>query len=130
MTALVAIACFLAHLRGFGLARGVLTLALAIPVIILVNAARIIISGLLQEYVGKYAILGWRHEALGFAMVLVGLALVVAITRLMAGKQEGETENTTEASSPPLPLDEPEGRSRSVPPPRPSNPRRYSLRIA
>jgi exosortase len=91
VTALVAIACFIAHVRGFGLTRGILTVVLAIPVIILVNAIRVIITGLLQEYVGRDVIEGWRHELLGFVMVLVGLALVVGITWLLTLHQSGQS---------------------------------------
>ena len=87
VTALTAIAVFLAHLRGFGLVRGVLTVALAVPVIVFVNGCRVFLTGLLQEYLGREAILGWKHEALGFALVFVGLGLVVLVTKVLAGKE-------------------------------------------
>jgi EpsI family protein len=102
VTALVAVACFLAHLRGFGVRRGLLTLVLSVPVIVLVNALRVTITGLLQEYAGRDAIAGWKHEALGFAMVLVGLALVAGITRLLAGRGQGTGDKKDEPVPPPL----------------------------
>jgi exosortase len=103
VTALVAIACFLAHLRGFGILRGLVTLALAVPVIVLVNALRVTTTGLLQEYAGRDAIAGWRHDALGFAMVLVGLVLVVAITGLLADRRQ-ETGDRRQDTRPPSPV--------------------------
>jgi EpsI family protein len=59
-----------------------------VPVIVLVNAVRVTLSGLLQEHAGRDAIAGWKHDLLGFAMVLVGLFLVVAITKLLADKRQ------------------------------------------
>lgn len=87
VTALTAIAVFLAHLRGFGLVRGALTVVLAVPIIVLVNGCRVFLTGLIQEYVGRESILGWKHEALGFALVFVGLGLIVLLTKLLAGKE-------------------------------------------
>jgi exosortase len=89
ITALVAIAVFVSHLRGFGLARGLVMLALAIPIIAAVNALRIILTGLIQEGFGSEWIKGTPHELLGTAMVLVGLALVVSLSYLMRSRRPG-----------------------------------------
>lgn len=86
VTALTAIAVFLAHLRGFRLGRGILTVALAIPIIVFVNGVRVFLTGLLQEYVGRDMVLGWKHEALGFALIFVGLGLIVWMTKLLEPK--------------------------------------------
>jgi len=83
ITALLAIALFVAHWRGFGLIRGLLTLGLALPVIAAVNALRIIITGWIQETYGQQMIQGRPHELLGFVMVLVGLAFVLLISQLL-----------------------------------------------
>jgi EpsI family protein len=98
VTALTAIAVFLAHLRGFRLGRGVVTVALAIPIIVLVNGVRVFLTGLLQEYVGREMVLGWKHEALGFALIFVGLGLIVWMTKLLDPKS-----SLVPASTEPLP---------------------------
>lgn len=84
VVALVAIAWFLANLRGFGLVRTLLTLILAIPIIIVVNALRVTLTGILQENIGVDAIIGWKHEVLGMAMVLLGLGIIVVGTGWLA----------------------------------------------
>jgi exosortase len=96
VTALTAIALFLAHVRGFGVFRGAVALACALPVIILVNATRVLVSGLLQEWFGQAAIMGWKHEVLGFAAVFLGLALVAGITAVLRPR-------TVPIALPPLP---------------------------
>jgi exosortase len=83
VTALTAIALFLAHVRGLGVLRGAVALACALPVIILVNATRVLVSGLLQEWFGQAAITGWKHEVLGFAAVFLGLGIVAGITAVL-----------------------------------------------
>jgi len=82
VTALTAIAAFVAWWRGFGFLRGLLLVVLSVPVIAGVNAIRVVISGLLQEYVGVAYVRGYWHEALGVAMVLLGLLLIVFLAGL------------------------------------------------
>jgi EpsI family protein len=86
VTALTAIAAFVAFLRGFGPARGALLVLLAIPVVAAVNVLRVILSGLIQEGIGPEYIRGDWHEGLGFAMVLLGLALILGLARLVGGR--------------------------------------------
>lgn len=95
ITALTAIALFLAHVRSLGFVRGLVALLCAIPVIVLVNAVRVLVTGLLQEGFGQAMIMGWKHEVLGFAAVFLGLAMVAAITALLRPK--------TAAAPPPPP---------------------------
>jgi EpsI family protein len=111
VTALTAIAAFVAHLRGFGPIRGLVLLALSVPVIAAVNAFRVVLSGLVQEHIGAEYIQGHWHEALGIGMVLVGLALVVGLAKLIGRKQQGEKgsggegeTNTVRGSFSPSPL--------------------------
>lgn len=80
VTALTAIAVFVAYLRGLGLVRGVVLLVLSFGVIVVSNAARVIACGLLMENVGRWAIEGVYHEALGILVVLFGLSLIVLIS--------------------------------------------------
>ena len=77
LTALTAIAAFVAYLRGFGPARGGALVLLAVPLVVVVNVLRVVASGLIQEHVGQEYMTGNWHEALGFAAVLVGLFLVL-----------------------------------------------------
>ncbi|MGL4419604.1 MAG: exosortase/archaeosortase family protein, partial [Gemmataceae bacterium] len=84
MNALTAVAVYLAYTRGFGPLRFAITLLFAIPVIVLVNALRVTFTGFLQEWFGRWAIVGWRHDALGMAVVLLGLVIIAAFTTLVA----------------------------------------------
>ncbi|MCE9533231.1 MAG: EpsI family protein [Planctomycetes bacterium] len=83
VTALLAIAAFVAHYRGFGLIRGLVMLGLALPVIAAVNALRIMITGALQEGIGVHAIQGTPHEILGIVMVLIGLGFVLLLSQFL-----------------------------------------------
>jgi EpsI family protein len=86
VSALTAIALLVAYLRGFGLFRGAALLGLTVVIVLTTNTVRVITSGLLQEAVGRWAIDGWRHEALGVAAVLAGFALIVGASQLLARK--------------------------------------------
>ena len=83
VTALAAIAAFVAFLKGFGPARGGVLLALAVPVIAAVNVLRVVVSGVLQELFGSAVVRGPWHEALGVGAVLAGLALTLGLARLL-----------------------------------------------
>jgi EpsI family protein len=83
LTALTAIAALVAYLRGFGLLRGAALIGLALPVVAVCNAARVVLSGVLQETVGRWAVRGVYHEILGFTMIFVGLGLVLALSWLI-----------------------------------------------
>ena len=91
VTALTAIAAFVAWWRGFGFIRGAALVVLSVPVIAGVNAVRVVVSGLLQEHVGSEYVRGNWHEALGVAMVLFGLGLIVALAHLMTPRAAAPT---------------------------------------
>jgi exosortase len=101
LTALTAIAAFVAYLRGFGPARGCLLVLLAVPVVAAVNVLRVVLSGGIQEGIGPEYIQGNWHEALGFAMVLLGLVLILGVARLVEGRTPsvGEGEETNPGSA-------------------------------
>jgi EpsI family protein len=84
MIPLTAIAVFVAYLRGFGLPRGALLVALTMPVVAVTNALRVTVTGALQEMVGRWAIEGWAHETLGIAVILAGLAIIVGLSAVIA----------------------------------------------
>lgn len=83
VTALAAIAAFVAYQSGIGFLRGLVMLGLSIPVIAGVNAVRVVLSGLLQEKAGQQYIQGRWHDALGIGMILLGLLLVLGLAKLM-----------------------------------------------
>ena len=98
VTALTAIAAFVAWWRGFGFIRGMSLVVLSVPVIAGVNAVRVVVSGLIQEHVGSEYVRGHWHEALGIAMVLLGLALIVGLASLLARLgREGGNSNGSES---------------------------------
>jgi exosortase len=96
LTSLVAIAAFMAFLKKFSPLRGALLLSLSIPVIILVNGLRVLLTGVLQESVGREWAAGWRHELVGYVMVGLGLALIVGLARVISppDSPDGEPEAT------------------------------------
>ena len=70
LTALTAVAAFVAFWKRFGVIRGVLLVAAAVPVVVAVNVLRVSLSGVIQEAAGATYIRGGWHDALGFATVL------------------------------------------------------------
>lgn len=91
VTALTALAAFVACLKDFGPLRGFALLAFSVPVIAAVNAFRVILSGLIQEWFGSRYIQGDWHEALGIGMIFVGLGFVMFIASLL----ERETQDAS-----------------------------------
>jgi EpsI family protein len=73
VTAIVAVAALVAYLRGFGVVRGVIFVLLSLPIVALANAARVILNGALQEWVGTWVNEGAAHEALGVVALLIAL---------------------------------------------------------
>jgi EpsI family protein len=101
VTALTAIAAFVGWWKGFGPGRGVALVGLSIPLIAAVNAVRVVVSGLLQEYAGAEYARGHWHEGLGVGMVLLGLGLIVLVagwlTPRLAATQSGASPETPRA---------------------------------
>lgn len=91
VTALTAIAAFVAWWRGFGPVRGAALVVLSVPVVAAVNAGRVVASGVIQEQAGADYVRGNWHEAFGVLMVLVGLGLIVALAHLLRVRTAAET---------------------------------------
>ncbi len=113
LTALTALAAFVAYWKRFGPFRGTGLTLLTVPVVVLVNALRVILSGSIQDAAGRKYILGEWHDALGFALIFVGPAAVVGIARLLnlptravgvslPWNHSVVSAGTTEGSRPPL----------------------------
>lgn len=86
LTALTAVAAFVAFWKRFGVVRGVLLVAAAVPVVVGVNVLRVTLSGVIQEAAGATYIRGGWHDALGFGTVLVGLGVVWLLAKCVAPK--------------------------------------------
>ena len=82
VTALLAIAALIAHLRALRLYQGIILFLLAFPIIALGNVVRIMVTGLLQEGFGPHLVQGFAHELLGIVVILVGLGLIILTSRL------------------------------------------------
>jgi EpsI family protein len=94
LTALTALAAFVAFRKGFGPVRGTALVALSIPIVVVVNVIRVVLSGLIQEYIGPEYIRGHWHEALGLVMVLVGLGLICLTASALELRKKAVVEHT------------------------------------
>ncbi len=83
LTAMLAIAAFVAFWQGFKPLRGLVLLALALPVVALINVLRVAASGVIQEEIGPEYIQGTYHEGLGFALIFVGLGATLLLAGLL-----------------------------------------------
>lgn len=83
VTALTAIALFVAYLRGFSAFRSLALVTVTMAIVIVSNSARVIVTGILQELIGPQVTQGFAHEALGYLVILVGLTLIVSVAKLM-----------------------------------------------
>lgn len=91
ITALTAIAAFVAWWSAFAPLRGTVLVLLSIPIIAAVNAVRVVVSGLLQEHAGPEYVRGNSHEGLGIGMIVLGLGLIVGLAGLLRRKSVSDT---------------------------------------
>lgn len=99
VTALTALAAFVACLKGFGPVRGLVLLILSVPVIAAVNAFRVVLSGLIQEWFDSKYIQGTWHEMLGILMIFLGLGFILGLAGLLDRRKKPEPAVRT--ASPP-----------------------------
>ena len=83
LTALTALAAFVSYWKGFGPGRGCTLTLIAVPIVVAVNAIRVILSGLIQEHAGREYIRDDWHDALGFALIFVGLGCIVGVATVL-----------------------------------------------
>src|SRR5262245_16916776 len=81
VTAIIAVTALVAYIRGFGIVRGAIFVLLALPIVALANAVRVILNGALQEWVGTWVNEGATHEALGVVALLVALWAVLIVSQ-------------------------------------------------
>ena len=102
LTSLLAIAVLTAYVRvmfrrDFTFGRGVALIGLTIPIVIVSNTLRVIATGVLHESVGPEAVQGWRHEALGYCVVLVGFGLIIGVSQKLARRPADRRAASPEA---------------------------------
>jgi EpsI family protein len=98
LTSLVAISVLTAYVRlmfrrDFSIPRAVTLVLLTLPIVVVSNTVRVIVTGLLKHYVGDEAIQGVWHEALGYSVILVGFGLIIGTSQKLARKTEQRTED-------------------------------------
>lgn len=84
VTALTAIALFVAYLRGFTVVRTAILAVATLGIVVASNSLRVIATGVLQEWLGPQWTHGAAHDVLGYMVILVGLALIVAVSSFLA----------------------------------------------
>ncbi len=100
--AILAVSAFIAHIRGFGAGRGLITLLFAVPTLVFINSLRVSASGIIREWTGSAEYIeGIYHELLGLALFVVGLAIVLAFSRLLI--KPGDTNAFTFTGEVPQP---------------------------
>ena len=92
LTSLLAIAVLSAYVRltfrrDFTVIRGLALVALTIPIVVVSNVVRVVLSGLLYEHVGPAAVQGAWHDLLGYLVVLVGFALILGTSQVLAARK-------------------------------------------
>src|SRR5207248_11191372 len=89
-----------AYLRRLGLLRGLALVAATLGIVVVSNTVRIVVSGVLQEWLGPAAIEGFAHEALGVSVILVGLGLIVAVSGLLVRREESAAPASKDVPEP------------------------------
>ncbi len=89
LTSLLAIAVLTAYVRlifrrDFTVIRGIVLIGLTIPIVVVSNTVRVVVTGLLHEHVGPAAVQGAWHDLLGYLVVLVGFGLILGTSQVLA----------------------------------------------
>ncbi len=82
---------------GRDVVRTILLMVAAVPIAVLTNAARVSVTGILTYYYGKSASEGTWHDASGWLVYIVALALLIAfnyILQRLFGKQNEAMSDT------------------------------------
>lgn len=103
VTSLTAIAVLAAYLRGFGWIRGLVLVGLSVGVVAISNAARIIVTGVIQESFGPQYIKTWYHEALGIGTILAGFVFILGLSSLIAPRRRPKLHNSKQLGATPIP---------------------------
>jgi exosortase len=93
LTSLLAIAVFVAYIRivfrrEFTIGRALALVVLTVPIVVVSNTLRVIVSGWLYEHVGIAAVQGLPHVLLGYMVIVVGFGLIVGASQLLARRRD------------------------------------------
>lgn len=83
VTAVFAVAAFIAYYRRLGLVRGLILVLCALVIIVASNIVRVVVSALLQEQFGVWTTQGAFHDGIGVVTLLLGLIAVWTISQLL-----------------------------------------------
>lgn len=81
--------------RSRDVRRAILLMISAIPVAVVTNAARVAITGYLTYRIGRQGTEGTLHEALGFSVYVISLALLIGINVLLKKRFAADQVNTS-----------------------------------
>lgn len=100
LVSLLAIAVLTAYIRwtfrrDLGITRGIVLVVLTLPIVVISNTVRVILTGVLQHFVGEWAILGFWHEVLGYLVILVGFGLIVGTSQKLSEKLDESEKGPT-----------------------------------
>ncbi|MFH1036317.1 MAG: exosortase A [Pseudomonadota bacterium] len=88
LISLLAVGVILAHLMLPTRWRKVLLVALVLPVAVLANALRVLVTGLLAGPFGEVVLKGAGHDFVGWLVFMAGFLMLLGITKLL-GRQRG-----------------------------------------
>jgi exosortase len=103
---LLAAGAALAHLNRLPWKSAAFLTMMAVPIAALANLVRVVVTVLLVDRYSVSVIEGWRHDALGWLTFAIGLALLLAVERLLCrpGSEEDAVAAAAEFALPaPLP---------------------------
>lgn len=98
VTAVFAVAAFIAYYRRLGLIRGLILVLLALVVIVAANIARVVVSAVLQEQFGVWTTQGAFHDSVGVVTLLLGLIAVLGISKLLMPRCDNGIEQQAETT--------------------------------
>jgi exosortase/archaeosortase family protein len=76
---------------GMGAGKGAVLVASAVPISVVTNSMRILITGILSYRFGQKAAEGFFHEFSGWVIFLAGAALIAGLGLLLRPRKETES---------------------------------------
>jgi exosortase len=91
LMSLMALASVVAYFMGMGAGKGAVLVASAVPISVVTNSMRILITGILSYRFGQKAAEGFFHEFSGWVIFLAGAALIAGLGLLLRPRKETES---------------------------------------
>ncbi len=92
LTSLLALTVAYAYISQNTLRRRVVLVLSAIPIAVISNILRVVITGILSRYLGARAAYGFFHEFAGLGVFLISLFIVIGVGTLLAKGDRGHKE--------------------------------------